>query len=152
MRTRVSVYALATHPGQEHVLSAHKGDLYGWIEVGMVAEGEDRFDVAIPLDLGRTVHGRVVHAETGEPVGPTTVVWAASGIGLLKHVPVTEDGTFVATGVPHDWPSASGFFSPDVPADHIMFFVYDHELKADASKAGLPPGADTIEVPFRPRE
>lgn len=144
-------YALGTVPGQRHVIGAHAGDLYGWVEAGVVEEGEDRFEVDIDMIEGRTVTGRVVHADTGEPVGPTTVAWFASGGGLNARVPVDADGTFVATGVPHDWPPMPGVIDPVVPSDHVSFFVYDHSLRPEILKVGLPPDATTIEVPFRAR-
>jgi len=145
-------FSISTTPGHDHRVSAHLDGLVGSAQVGMIEEGDDRYNVTIRLEEGREVRGTVVNPETGQRVGDTHVVWSASGIGLLVTVPVDEDGDFVATGVPRRWEPARGVHDPSVPSGHVSFFVHDRERSTELHKVGLPPGETTIEVPFVPRD
>ncbi len=141
-------YWLPAVPGTLNRVSAISGNRVGTAEVGTVGEGEDRYQARIDLRPGRTVRGTVMDASRN-PVGPTTVVWGASGTGLVVEVPVAADGTFTAEGVPYDWtPDPNRIYTRDAPADHVEFFVYDYDRKAEARKVSLPPSETTIDVPF----
>lgn len=144
-------FIISTTPGYEHQVAARKDGQVGTAWIGKVEEGVDKYNARIELAEGRTIRGEVVHAETGAPVGDTTVVWSAMGSGLLERVPVDEDGDFIATGVPHTWEPDPNIIASAIPSGHIRFFIHDRARPTEPNMVGVGPDEDTVEVLFVPK-
>ena len=144
-------FAISTRPGHDHTVSAHSSEEVGITEVGHLDEGQDAHGVVVRLQPARRVVGTVVHENTGEPVGPTSVVWSAGGSGLTVTVPVDANGQFVAAGVPISgtW-TPSGGYLPGIGPQDIKFFI--HESGIAPGFVGLEPGATSVELLWRERE